>query len=88
MIDPHGYGRLVRSLDFLVLEVRAAGVDPIGLVLARGFYGGSPTEFLGESLIALEALLSSSEMFAPSVVAFADALAQEIRLGFERIGGG
>ena len=88
MNDPHGYARLARSLDFLIVEVREANVDLSGLSLARRFYCGSPSEFLGESLLALEATLNQSESLPSSVAAFADALAAEIRLGFQRIGGG
>ena len=88
MNDPHGYARLARSLDFLIVEVSEAKADSSGLSLARRFYGGSPSEFLGESLLALEATLNQAELLPSSVVAFADALAAEIRLGFQRIGGG
>lgn len=88
MNDPHGYVRLARGLDFLIVEVSEADADSSGLSLARRFYGGSPSEFLGESLLALEATLNQAESLPSSVVAFADALAAEIRLGFQRIGGG
>ena len=88
MNDAHGYSRLVRGLDFLIVEASEANVDSSGLSLARRFYGGSPSEFLGESLLALEAIVNQAESLPSSVVAFADALAAEIRVGFQRIGGG
>jgi len=88
MNDPHGYARLARGLNFLVVEVEAAKLDPTGLDHALQFYGGSPSEFLGESLLALEAVLTSLDQLPPSVGAFANALAAEIRLGFERVDGG
>lgn len=88
MNDPHGYTRLARSLDFLIVEVSEAGAEPSGLSVARRFYGGSPSEFLGESLLALEATLNQADSLPSSIVAFADALAAEIRVGFQRIGGG
>jgi len=88
MDDPHGYARLARALDFLVLEAEAAHIDPAGLNVARRFYGGSPSEFLGESLLALEAILMSLDRLPPSIDAFVEALVAEIRLGFERVGGG
>ena len=88
MNDPHGHARLARSLDFLIVEVGEAGADSSGLSTARRFHGGSPSEFLGESLLALEATLNQAESLSSSVAAFADALAAEIRVGFQRIGGG
>jgi len=84
--DPHGYDRLARGLDFLITEVNAAQLDSSRLQHARRFYGGSPSELLGESLAALEAVMSTVDLLPPSVAAFAEALAQEIRVGFERIG--
>lgn len=88
MNDPHGYARLARSLDFLIVEVGEAGADSSGLSAARRFYGGSPTEFFGEALLALEATLNQADSLPSSVAAFANALAAEIRVGFQRIGGG
>jgi len=88
MNDPHGYDRLARALDFLVAELRAAQLDSSGLERARRFQTGSPSEFLGESLLALEAVLRNVDYLPPSVAAFIEALASEIRLGFERVGGG
>lgn len=87
MDDALGYDRLIRSLDFLIVETEAAGVDGGGLRAARGFFGGSPTEFLGETLLAIEALLPDRDALAPSVTVFAETLADEIRQGFEQIGG-
>lgn len=88
MNDPHGYARLARGLDFLIVEVGEAGADSSGLSFARRFHSGSPTEFLGEALLALEATLRQADSLPSSVAAFADALAAEIRVGFQRIGGG
>lgn len=87
-MDPLGYDRLARALDFLIVESGAAGVDSQQIQLARRFYGGSPTEFLGESLIALEQLLAEGDDLPPSVQAFASSMAGEIRHGFEQVGGG
>ncbi len=87
-MDSYGYDRLKRALDFLIVETRESGLDPAQLEVARRFYGGSPTEFLGEALHALESLLSDREMLPPSVEAFAASITSEIRQGFERIGGG
>ena len=88
MSDRSGYERLSRALDFLAVEVESAGLDADALLAARRFYGGSPSEFLGEALIALEHLLTHASLLPTSVAAFADGLAAEIRTGFERVGGG
>jgi hypothetical protein len=88
MGEPDGYDRLARALDFLAVEVRAAGLDPSNIEAASRFYGGSPTEFLGESLIALEALMLDGAELPSSVRAFVRALISELRRAFDRIGGG
>lgn len=77
-MDPHGYLRLGRALDFLVIEVRAAGVDSSKLEWARRFAGGSPSEYLGESLIAIDALLRERSRLADVVAQFAEGTAAEI----------
>ncbi len=85
-MDPHGYLRLGRALDFLVIEVRAAGVDSSKLEWARRFAGGSPSEYLGESLIAIDALLRERSRLADVVAQFAEGTAAEIRQGFDSDG--
>jgi hypothetical protein len=88
-LDPGGYLRLRRALTFIGQELREA--DQIGpaerVERVVAFSGGSPTEFLGESLIALEVLLGGPASLAPSLREFVAALAAEIREGFDRIGG-
>jgi hypothetical protein len=89
MSDPHGYDRLARALDFVAIEVRSAGLDPSNIETARRFYGsGSPSEFLGESLVALETLVLDGAELPSSVLAFVQAVIAEIRQGFDRVGGG
>ena len=87
MGDPYGYDRLARALDFLAIEVRSAGLDSSNIESARRFYGRSPTEFLGETLIALEALTLDGGELPSSVLAFVQALISELRQAFDRIGG-
>lgn len=81
--------RLRRSLVFIGQELREAGDTNLAENIERAiaFFGGSPSEFLGESLIALEGLLGEPASIAPSMREFVSALATEIREGFERIGG-
>lgn len=88
--DPGGYLRLRRSLAFVAQELREANdVQPAeDIERAIAFFGGSPSEFLGESLISLDRLLDGPVSLSPSVGAFASALAAEIRAGFRLIGGG
>lgn len=87
--DPNGYLRLRRALTFIAQELREAGeTEPVEQVeRAIAFFGGSPSEFLGESLIALEHVLGCPVAVAPSTHAFVDALASEMREGFARIEG-
>jgi hypothetical protein len=84
--DPHGYLRLGRALDFLVVEARASGIDTSPLERARRFAGGSPSEYLGESLIAIDSLLRERALLPDVVVQFAEGTAAEIRQGFAAVG--
>jgi hypothetical protein len=51
---------------------------------ADAFFGGSPTEFLGESLLALQALQNGSSELPQALRAFVAGLADEIAEGFRR----
>lgn len=88
-LDPGGYLWLRRALTFIGQELREAEETDRAEHIERAiaFFGGSPTEFLGESLIALEGLLSGPASLTPSMHAFVSALVAEIREGFDRIGG-
>jgi hypothetical protein len=84
--DPHGYLRLGRALDFLVIEARVVGIDAGMLERARDFAGGSSSEYLGESLIAIDSLLAERSGLPDAVVRFAEDVAAEIRQGFDAVG--
>jgi hypothetical protein len=88
-IDPHGYERPNRSLGFILGECQLAGddVSTTSVASAMQFRSGSPSEFLGESQLALD-LVANRASLPDSIRAFAGALADEIRQGFERVGGG
>lgn len=85
-VDPSGYLRLHRSLRFLSEELAHVGqLDAQASIdRADAFFGGSPTEFLGESLLALQALLNGSLELPPAMRAFVAGLAAEINEGFRR----
>ena len=87
--DPGGYRRLRRALTFIGQELRETDETESAEDVERAiaFFGGSPTEFLGESLIALERVLGGPASLASSTRALAEALASEIREGLDRIGG-
>lgn len=87
--DPGGYLRLRRALTFIGQELRETDETESAEHIERAiaFFGGSPTEFLGESLIALERVLGGPVALAPPTRTLAEALASEIREGFDRIGG-
>ena|SRR5688572_24549441 len=87
--DPHGYQRLYRSLEFIAQECRLAGDDEATADVERAmaFASGSPSEFLGEAEIVLRRI-ASSRAIGRSTARFADAMAMEIRSGFDRVGGG
>jgi hypothetical protein len=87
--DAGGYLRLRRALIFIGQELRETDETDSAERVERAiaFFSGSPSEFLGESLIALEGVLGRPAPLAPSMRAFVSALAAEIREGFDRIGG-
>jgi hypothetical protein len=83
--DPHGYLRLHRSLEFIALELEHLGSRQTAASVraADAYFGGSPTEFLGEAAIALELLRASQEL-PPSLRAFVGSLADEIQNGLDQ----
>lgn len=88
--DIGGLARLWRSMAFISQELRESGEIELAQQIdgAMRFSGGSPSEFLGESMIALEAVRGHLGPRSPSAEAFAMALLSEIREGFRRVGGG
>jgi hypothetical protein len=89
--DPHGYGRL-RDLLADVEEALAATHNNREASLVHRavlFYGGgSPSEFLGESRVALEATLASARDLPVELVSRIRAIIAEIDEGFRAVGGG
>jgi hypothetical protein len=75
-------------LTFIGQELREADeIDPAESVeRVIAFSGGSPTEFLGESLIALEVLLGGPASLAPSLREFVHR-AQRRALALQSISG-
>ena len=87
--DPHGYLRLKRALEFIRNELLesddSTGVEVVDVALS--YFGlGSPSEFLGESLLAFETILGPAHQLAPSLRALVAGLIDEISEGFARVG--
>jgi hypothetical protein len=76
-------------LVFLAGELREAGLAEAAARIegALAFVAGSPSEFLGESLLALETAQPHIETASVSLGAFSSALADELRNGFAKVGG-
>jgi hypothetical protein len=87
LADPSGHVRLRRSLGFIGDELREGNDLADGVERAIALSAGSPSEFPGDALLALERLVSEGPAVPPSLRAFAVAVAAEIRQGFDRVGG-
>jgi hypothetical protein len=88
--DPHGYVRLREALLGFARELAAAGHDAESdnVRQAAAFYGGSPSEFLGESRSAMLAALASGQDLPGGIVQRMRTLVAEIDEGFRAVGGG
>ena len=87
--DPHGYMRLKRAMLGFAAELSGAGhvTESEQVEHAAAFYGGSPSEFLGESRAAMDAVLGSGLDLPAGLVQRMKSLVAEIDEGFRAIGG-
>jgi hypothetical protein len=89
--DPHGYGRLHRFLLDVEKQLAADGYDAESMRVhqASRFYGGgSPSEFLGESRLALLATLNAAPSLPNEFAQRIENVVAEIDEGFQAVGGG
>jgi hypothetical protein len=86
--DPHGYVRLGRALAFVRDELESQGESILAERLARAmrFAGGSPSEYLGEAELVLQAVLDEGHL-PPATTQFVRGILDEIDEGFRRVGG-
>jgi hypothetical protein len=89
MSDPHRYGRLLDILKTIEHDLREDGrqTDADEVYRASRFASGSPSEFLGESRIALERLLEVGFPLQPTTEALAREGIEGITKGFRAVGG-
>jgi hypothetical protein len=88
-LDPHGYGQLFASLTHIEDQLRALGKPKAAerINFATKFYGsGSPTELLGESRLALEAVLNEEANLSGGVIAEIRETLEKINEGFRHAG--
>jgi hypothetical protein len=86
-LDPHGYDQLFASLIHMGEQLTASGKSKAAerINFATKFYGtGSPTEFLGESRLALEAILNEEVNLSGSIVTEIRETLEKINEGFRR----
>ena len=88
--DPHGYGRLNLKLSEFRLRLTALGEERYANLVRQAelYYGGSPTEFLGEARSALQAVLRGADDLPPEFVSAIREVVEAINEGFRRVGGG
>jgi hypothetical protein len=86
--DPHGYIQLYDVLLVISSKLRILGRGESAdrIFLATQFRGGSPTEFLGESRLALQATLDSERDLPSDIVAEIQNTLEEVNEGFDRAG--
>jgi len=89
--DPHGYRRLKDFLVEVEVQLKASGNEVESQFVhqaGRFFGGGSRSEFLGESRIALSAVLQSACDLPAELRKRIRTVLDEIDEGFEAVGGG
>jgi len=89
--DPQGYARLNETLVRFGHRLQLLGDTASAHKIreaAQLYGGGSPTEFLGESRLALQSVLASAQGLPTDLISAMRAVVDEIDDGFQRVGGG
>ena len=89
--DPQGYARLSEALVRFGQRLQLLGDTASAHKIreaARLYGGGSPTEFLGESRLALQSVLASAHGLPTDLISAMSAIVDDINDGFKRVGGG
>ncbi len=88
--DPYGYGELLSVLKRIQAELLETSDKETAEIVARAakFVVGSPSEFLGESRLALEAVLGRPTKISEMTKALAKRTIEKIDEGFRSVGGG
>ena len=89
MADPQGYDRLLATLRSVEEQLQLLGrtESAAAVQYAIDFYGGSAAEFLGESRIALRAVLAKEKGLPDTLVALMKRTIDDITEGFRSVGG-
>jgi hypothetical protein len=88
MGDPHGYQQLYNALVGFERELFSLGMMSSATLVHRAvmFYeGGSPTKFMGEARLALQAVLATRKSLPAELVSAIHAVLREIDEGFRTI---
>lgn len=88
--DPHGYGHLHAELTRIAQELDRLGQPELGdqVRYALRFFGtGSPSEYVGESRLALEGVLADSTALPDELRARIAEQVMSIRQGQDAVGG-
>ncbi|MEY2421634.1 MAG: hypothetical protein QOI95_1701 [Acidimicrobiaceae bacterium] len=84
--DPHGYMKLRDFMSEAAARVAAAGhTDAAERLRVAGSWVGMPSEWMGESALALKTALALDDLPGDLAVDLNDALSA-IRTGFQRVG--
>jgi hypothetical protein len=88
MEDKYGYVKLKSTLENIADKLNKEGYDDLAneVLRASKFYGGMPSEFMGESWLALRKVLACKNELSSETFELAESLCKEIKLGFERVG--
>lgn len=88
MEDKYGYVRLKNTLEEIAEKLKEEKQDDLAndVLRASKFYGGMPSEFMGESGLALKSVLKNKKELSKETVKITENIYNEIVEGFEKVG--
>lgn len=88
MEDKYGYLKLKSTLEIIAEKLIQENQQALANEVARAtkFYGGMPSEFMGESWLALKKILGNKQKLSDDTVILVEDIYKQIEKGFERIG--
>ncbi len=84
----HGYKKVKNILEDIAILLMKEKKEELAQVVLRAmaFYGGMPSEFLGESWLSLKAVLEEKTSLSERIVSESRTLSNLIEEGFKKVG--
>lgn len=88
MEDKYGYLKLKNTLEVIAENLIKEGQQDLanGVLRATKFYGGMPSEFMGESWLILKRVLENKNKLSKTTIAIVEETYKQIKEGFEKVG--